>query len=200
MYGKVIDALNARRFQCTFVETAEKAKKAALALIGDRSVGMGGSKTVSDLGIYEALLDNGNEVFWHWKVPKEEKAETRKKALNAGVFLCSSNAILEDGRLVNIDGTGNRIAGMFFGPPTVLVIAGVNKIAKDYDSAITRIKQVACGPNARRQGFDTPCARLNECHDCKTLARMCNVTTIQEYPTRVGADFHVILVNQTLGL
>lgn len=200
MYENVIAALNARRFRCTFVKTAEEATNAVLAVIGDRSVGFGGSKTVNDLGLYERLSEQGNAVYWHWKVEKAQKAETRRRANAADVFVCSSNAILEDGRLINIDGTGNRVAGMLFGPPTVIIIAGVNKIAKDYDSAIARIKKYACGPNARRQGFQTPCAELDECRDCKGLDRMCNVTTIMEYPTRVGHDVHVILVDENLGL
>ncbi len=200
MYESVVSALNARRFQCVFVQTEDEAVNEALRIIGGRSVGFGGSKTVSDLGLYDRLLERGNAVYWHWKVPKEEKRLAQRSARDAEVYLCSTNAILEDGRLVNIDGTGNRVASMVYGPPTVIVIAGVNKIAPDYDSAIARIKTCACGPNARRQNFDTPCAVLDECRDCKGPDRMCNVTTILEYPSRIGHDFHIVLVNKDLGL
>ena len=200
MYENVVDALNARRFQCVMVETEAEAVSEALRIIGGRSVGFGGSRTVDELRLFDRLREQGNRVYWHWKVPKEEKPQTRLDARDADVFLCSVNAILEDGRLVNIDGTGNRVSGMVFGPSTVLVIAGVNKIAADYDSAIARIKRYACGPNARRLGLHTPCATLDECRDCRGADRMCNATMILEYPTRVGHDFHIILVNTSLGL
>ena len=98
-------------------------------------------------------------------IEKPQVEETRIKAIAADVYLCSSNAITEDGRLVNIDGTGNRLAGMIYGPKTVILAVGKNKLVKDYDEAIARIKRDACGPNARRQGFQTPCSIDNVCRD-----------------------------------
>ncbi len=200
MFDTVIAALNARGFHCTFVENAAEAQALALQKIGSRSVGFGGSKTVNDLGIYELLQAQGNPVYWHWKVEASRKREMLELAEKTEVYLCSTNAITEDGRLINIDGTGNRAAAMFFGPPTVLVIAGINKLVKDYDEAIARIKRDACPANARRLGLSTPCAITGHCTDCKGKARMCNVTTIMEYPTRYVEDFEIILVNEKLGL
>ena len=193
-------ALNARRFLPEVFDTAEEAKAAALRIIGARSVGIGGSATVRDMGLAEALQANGNEVYWHWLVAKEAKQAARDKALMADVYMCSTNALTADGRLVNIDGTGNRAAGLIYGPHEVIVIVGQNKIVNTLDEAIDRIKRDTCPQNARRLGLDTPCARTDRCCDCRTPARMCNVTFILEAPTRPVKAFHVLLVKENLGL
>ena len=199
MYEKVVKALNGRRFQCDFVQTPEEAKARALEIIGGRSCGIGGSSTVDELSLYDALRAAGNEVHWHWKVEKPEKNAERGLANSAEVYLCSANAILEDGRIINIDGTGNRVAATIYGPSTVIMIAGVNKVCPDFDSAMERIKRDCCPGNARRQSFKTPCAFTGECTDCCCPDRMCNVTAIMEYPTRRVKAFHVILVNAAMG-
>lgn len=196
----VAKRLNERGFLADVAKTPEEAKTLILNYIGDRSVGIAGSATVRDLGLYEALTECGNEVFWHWKVEKPQVEETRIKAIGADVYLCSSNAVTEDGRLVNIDGTGNRLAGMIYGPKTVILAVGRNKVVKDYDEAIARIKRDACPGNARRQGFQTPCALTGECHDCRPPARMCNVTAITEYPSRRHEAYRIILIDEDMGL
>ena len=199
-YNALTKALSSRRFLPEVYDTAEEAKRAALEIIGMKSVGIGGSATVRDMKLAEALQENGNEVYWHWLAAKEAKQAARDKALNADVYMCSTNALTMDGRLVNIDGTGNRLAGMIYGPKTVILAVGRNKLVKDYDEAIARIKRDACGPNARRQGFQTPCALTNECHDCRPPVRMCNVTAITEYPSRRHAAYRIILIDQDMGL
>ena len=199
-YEALAKALKARRFLPEVYDTAEEAKAAVLKIIGNQSVGIGGSATVRDMGLAEALQANGNEVYWHWLVAKEAKQAARDKALNADVYMCSSNALTTDGRLVNIDGTGNRAAGLIYGPHEVIVIVGKNKIVNGLDEAIDRIKRDACPGNARRLGLDTPCAKTNQCYDCRTTARMCNVSFILEAPTRPVKAFHVLIVKEELGL
>jgi L-lactate utilization protein LutC len=199
-YEGLIKALKARRFLPEVFDTAEEAKAAALAIIGTKSVGIGGSATVRDMQLAEALQENGNEVYWHWLAAKEAKQAARDKALNADVYMCSANALTTDGRFVNIDGTGNRAAGLIYGPHEVVVIVGSNKIVNGLDEAIERIKRDVCPTNARRLGLDTPCSRTNQCHDCRTPARMCNVTFILEAPTRPVKAFHVLIVKENLGL
>lgn len=189
-----------RGFLAEVVDTPEEAKQRILEYIGDRSVGIAGSATVRDLGLYEALTARGNTVYWHWKVEKPQVEETRIAAIAADVYLCSTNAVTEDGRLVNIDGTGNRLAGMIYGPKTVILAVGKNKLAKDYDDAIARIKRDACPGNARRQGFQTPCALTGKCLDCRPPARMCNVTAITEYPSRRHKEYRIILIDENMGL
>lgn len=199
-YSALSKALSARRFLPEVFDTAEEAKAAALAIIGGKSVGIGGSATVRDMGLAEALQANGNEVWWHWLAAKEAKQAARDKALMADVYMCSANALTTDGRLVNIDGTGNRAAGLIYGPHEVVVIVGKNKIVNGLDEAVDRIKRDACPQNARRLGLDTPCARTGQCYDCRTAARMCNVTFILEAPTRPVKAFHVLIVKEDLGL
>ena len=196
----VCERLCTRGFLAEIAQTPEEAKARILSYIGDRSVGIGGSATVRELGLYEALTERGSEVFWHWKVEKPQVEETRIKAIGADVYLCSSNAITEDGKLVNIDGTGNRLAGMIYGPKTVILAVGRNKIVRDVPEAIARIKRDACPGNARRQGFQTPCALTGVCHDCRPPARMCNVTAITEYPSRRHEAYRIILIDKDMGL
>ena len=199
-YEALVKALKSRRFLPEVFDTAQEAKAAALKIIGSKSVGIGGSATVRDLGLAEALQANGNDVYWHWLAAKEAKQAARDKALTADVYMCSSNALTADGRLVNIDGTGNRAAGLIYGPHEVVVILGKNKIAGSLDEAIERIKRDTCPQNARRLGLDTPCAKTGQCYDCRTEARMCNVTFILEAPTRPVNAFHVLIVKEDLGL
>lgn len=200
MYEELIRNLSARRFTAHLAENADQAKELALSLIGDRSVGIGGSRTVKQLGLYEALTDRGNEVHWHWVADAAHKREERDLAVGCQVYMASANALLTDGRIVQIDGTGNRVAGMIYGPPCVILIVGKQKICPDFDSAIARIKRDACPANARRQNLPTPCAKTGQCYDCRTDARMCNATVILEWPMRIHKEFHVILVDEELGL
>lgn len=199
-YDALTKALSGRRFLPQVFDTAEEAKAAVLAIVGDKSVGIGGSATVRDMKLAETLQANGNEVYWHWLVAKEAKQAARDKALMADVYMCSSNALTTDGRLVNIDGTGNRAAGLIYGPHEVVVVVGKNKIVNTMDEAIERIKRDTCPTNARRLGLDTPCAKTDRCYDCRTAARMCNVTFILEAPTRPVKAFHVLIVKEDLRL
>ncbi|HHW91522.1 MAG TPA: LUD domain-containing protein, partial [Firmicutes bacterium] len=113
-------------------------------------------------------------------------------------YLASSNALTEDGRLVNIDGTGNRVMGMVYGPRRVILVVGSNKLAGSLEAALERIHREACPPNARRLKLQTPCAATGECNDCSSPDRMCKVTTIIE--GKPGAtDLEVILVGEKLG-
>ena len=196
----VCEQLCARGFLAEVVDTPEEAKRRILDYIGDRSVGIAGSATVRELGLYEALTERGNTVYWHWKVEKAQVEQTRINAIGAQVYLCSTNAVTADGKLVNIDGTGNRLAGMIYGPKTVILAVSRNKLVKDYPAAIARIKREACPGNARRQGFQTPCALTGVCHDCRPPARMCNVTAITEYPSRRHEAYRILLIDEDMGL
>ena len=196
----IAQKLQARGFQVQVCQTKDDAKAAALALIDDgAAVGFGGSMTVEQLGLYDTLREKGHPVYWHWKVEKDVRAEVMIKAHLADVYLCSSNAVLEDGRLLNIDGNGNRVASMFYGPKRLVMIIGRNKLCGDYDDAYARIKRDACPPNARRLGTNTPCGVTGKCTDCDSPRRMCKVTVLLERPSGLLKDAHVILVNEDLG-
>lgn len=191
--------LNGRGFIAKRFETGAEAVSAILEALGKGSVGIGGSHTAGDLGLYDAIKGNGNELLCHTFADPKDKMDVRKRALAADAFLTSSNAITEDGRIINIDGTGNRVAAMLFGPETVIVVAGKNKVVKDYQAAIHRIKTDCCPKNAKRLGLNTPCALTGKCRDCRPPERMCNVTVTIEYPTRNVKKFYVFLVNEELG-
>lgn len=200
MNSEIVQHLQARGFHCHVCTTAAQAKQTVLDLIGDRSVGIGGSKSVKQLGIADTLLQQGNPVYWHWLAEPSKKLEVERAALHAQVYLCSANAITEDGRIVQIDGTGNRVAAMLFGPPHLILLVGKNKLSGSLDDAIARIKREACPENARRLGLSTPCALTNVCRDCRPPARMCNATVVLEYPCRTHAQIDIVLLDEPLGL
>lgn len=188
-----------RDFQVQICATVQEAQRAALEIIGKGSVGFGGSITVQDMQLYELLKQRGNGVYWHWKTVPELRSAVFKAAREADVYVASANAVLEDGRIVNIDGNGNRVTCLINGPETVIYIIGKNKLAKDLDDGIARIKREACPQNAKRLGLATPCAANGKCKDCSAAQRMCNVTTIIERPTGMQKEVHVLLVNEELG-
>lgn len=196
---RTIQALESNGFEVSYHLTQVEAKAALLADIDKgKSVAIGGSKTIFDMGLHEDLIAEGHEVLWHWLVPVEERAAIRDKARLADVYLSSTNAITEQGTLINIDGTGNRLSALIYGHQKVHIIAGVNKIAANHEAAMTRIKEVACPQNAERLGLDVPCRYTGKCSDCKSKQRMCNATLILEKRLS-NTPVHIYLVNETLG-
>ncbi|NLN45775.1 MAG: LUD domain-containing protein [Clostridiaceae bacterium] len=191
------EALRKNGFGARVFHTGREAADAAIALIGKRSVGIGGSWTIHTLGLYEQLCEQGNTVSWHWRDTDPEAA--RRRASVSEVYLASSNAVTLDGKLVNIDGTGNRVAAFCWGPEEVVLIAGRNKIARDTEDAIRRVHEEACGKNARRLGLKTPCATLDRCTDCDTPDRMCRVVQILERKPGGVRGLQVFLVDEDLG-
>lgn len=185
MLEKTAAALRARGFEVTCCASGAEAKARVLAAAKDASaIGHGGSATLKQLGIPEALAAEG-------------KAPERKSAVD--LFLLSANALTADGRIVNVDGTGNRVAASVFGPKKVMYVIGRNKIVEGgIDEAIARIKRCACPPNARRLGRNTPCALTGVCADCDSPERMCKVTVIfDRKPSGIACE--VVLVDEELG-
>jgi len=179
--------------------TAREAADLVMNLIPEgASVGFGGSVTVRDMGLYEALKETGRIPHGHWK-NDEPKPDVFTSALNSAVYLTSTNAITADGCLVNIDGTGNRVGAMIHGPKQVIVIAGSNKlVAGGIPQAIARIKSVACPKNAQRLGLNTPCGLTGKCNADACEKGMCNVTSIIERPVG-GHKITIVLVDEELG-
>ena len=191
--------LNARGFIARRFSTSAEARQAVMDVLGKGSVGVGGTKTVGDMGLFDAIRENGNELICHTFAPAAEKAAMRRRALDADAYLTSVNAITLDGQIVNIDGTGNRVAAMLFGPETVVAVAGRNKLADGYDAAVERIRTQCCPENARRLGLKTPCALTGKCTDCRMDERMCRAFVTLEFPTRNVKKFYVFLVDEDLG-
>ncbi len=200
-YDELVGLLNQKGFHAEFFENAASAKEAVLKLLsGAQSVGIGGSVTLNETGIFDAVVATGKEIYSQVLERQKENPDVKtvwRNAMNADVYLTSTNALTQQGDLINIDGNGNRAAAMFFGPDKVIVVCGVNKVTKGPHDAIARIKKEACPKNARRLGLDTPCAKTGKCGEC-TGQRMCNVTVRIQYPPK-GKDIHILLIDENLG-
>lgn len=196
---KTMESLERNNIKSIFFESSKEAVDYILEGIKkDAAVGIGGSMTVMDLKLPEKLKERGNTVYFHWLESTPEKMdEARKNASQADVYLTSTNALTEAGQLVNTDRTGNRVAAMIYGPKKVYVICGINKIAKNLDAALQRIKDNTY-KNARRLKLNTPCAANGKCSDCRSPQRICNVTTIIERrPNRT--EMEVVIIGEELG-
>ena len=196
-----IDNLNKRGFLAEYAEDCAAAKARVLELVeGAQSIGMGGSVTVFKSGIQDALAAAGYKIYGAAYAAKmgEDPNQAVKMGVMADVYMSSSNAITEDGVLINIDGMGNRVAGLIFGPDKIIVVAGRNKIAANEAAAMERIKTISCPMNGKRLKKQLPCALTGKCNDCRSADRMCRVTVKHEAPTR-GKEFHIIIINEDLG-
>jgi len=199
--AEVIASLKKNEMEAIYSSTAAEAKEEVLRRISLRAtVGVGGSVTLREMGLLEALEKRGNEVYDHWKegLSPEGRLEVGKKHQRSDVFLTSTNALTMDGKLINVDATGNRITSMIMGPQKVMVITGVNKIVKNLNQGLARVKKIA-PRNCRRRKDPTPCAQDLSCHDCETPARICRVTAIIERRPWGMKEFTVILVGEELG-
>jgi len=193
----VVESLKANRFGTVeFVEDADTAVRTVLDMIPlEAKVGMGGSMTIRQIGLRDQLTKRGNiQIIRPGQVPIEEF-----RRLQNDIFLTSSNAVTLDGKLVNIDATGNRVASMIYGPQKVIIVIGQNKIVRDVDEAIKRVKYVIAPYHGMTMGIQAPCAVDGRCTDCKSPGRICNITTIIEKKPRM-TEFAIVLVGQDLGL
>ncbi len=198
---KAVEKLKAHEFKAIYVETREGAVQEIWKYITPKlRIGIGGSLTIRELGILEKLEEQGNTVYNHWKpgLSKENVLEIRKLQMTSDLFLSSVNAITLNGELVNIDGIGNRVNSINFGPGKVILVVGYNKIVDDVQEAIHRIKNFAAPLNARRLNIDVPCAKVGKCVDCNSPNRICRVTVIHERKPSL-TDILIILVGEELG-
>jgi len=181
-----VEGLKRRGFEAVYVATGAEAKALVMQEAeAAQSVGWGGSETLKEIGARDALLRSGKEIRDHQMV--------------MDLFLLSANALTRDGRIVNIDGRGNRVAASIAGPKRVVYVVGCNKIVDGgVDEAIARVKRCACPPNCRRLNKRTPCAATGACADCDSSDRICKVTAIfDRRPT--GMPTKVIVVGEPLG-
>jgi len=199
--------LRANGFEARIAKNRAEAKELLFGAISKGAVvGAGDSATVRQLGIIEDLEKLGFQVlnpFTKGLTADPSKTATRdnisRQLFSCDVVVAGTNAVTRDGKLVNIDAVGNRVASMIFGPRKVFIIVGRNKIVKDVEEALHRIKNVIAPFHARTKNFATPCAQTGKCNDCSAPRRICSVTTIMERrPWRT--DIAVILVDEDLGL
>jgi L-lactate utilization protein LutB len=199
-------ALEQNHFEVHLAETAAEAQKIVIEEILPKSaaktVAFGGSITVVGAGLYHTLRDSQTIEMIDSidkQIPPEEQLERRRRSLLVDLFIMGTNAVTEDGQLVNLDMFGNRVAGLTFGPRHVVVLAGRNKIVPDLDQAMFRVKNLAAPANAMRLDKKTPCVKTSFCEECKSPERICNTWTITEKSYPKGR-VKVILINQDLGL
>lgn len=205
MYAKrgqvLVQNLKKRHFEAFYCESRTAALEKALELIPEgASVGWGGAMSAEQIGLMDAL--RGRDV----KLLDRSKAETpqerdrlMKQCLTADVFLTGANALSLDGQMVNIDGNGNRVAAIVYGPDSVIVVAGMNKVCDTLEQAVQRARSIAAPANSQRFSISTPCNSTGSCHDCTSVDCICNQILITRH-CRPAGRIKFILVGEELGL
>jgi L-lactate utilization protein LutB len=195
-------ALKKNNFEAFYVPDSKAALEEVMKRIPDgATVGIGGSVTLAQIGLLDALKNRKIQLIWPFQQAKndEERLELIRKSFSADVFLSSTNAVTEDGRLYNVDATGNRVGAMFIGPKKTIIICGVNKIVKDLEAAEKRVREWTAPQNAKRLGKKTPCVETGVCADCSSPDRICNIyVSLAKRPSRT--DIVIILVGEKLGI
>lgn len=193
--------LRSRHFEAYYCANKEEALKKALELIPEgASVGWGGAMSAQQIGLMAALnAGNYNAIDRDKCKTPEEKEQAAKDSMFADFFLTGANGLSLDGEMVNIDGTGNRVAAIIYGPKAVLVIAGMNKVVDTLEDAITRARTVAAPMNQQRFQLKNPCTVTGTCADCKSESCICNQIVITRHCRPVGR-IKFIIVGEDLGM
>ena len=196
----ILAGLKKRNMEGWFCETCEEAVQKALELMPEGSVlSWGGSMSIQECGLMDAVKARSYTLIDRAAATTpEEKRELYAKAVLADYYLMSTNAITADGELVNIDGLGNRVACLSYGPDKVIVLASIDKMCTDVDEAVRRVHLVAAPPNALRVKADTPCARTGVCADCLSPDCICCQTLITR-KSRIPGRITVVLTGEHLG-
>lgn len=191
---KLMENLKKEGFETSCFETKTQALEYLCEKIKGCSVAFGGCQTAKEMNLYEHLEPN-NKVIWHWM------GDEQKDAAFSDVYITSANGVAETGELVNIDGTGNRVASTMFGHKKVYYIIGVNKIEPDLHKAIWRARNIAAPLNARRLERKTPCTASEElkCFDCNSPDRICRGMVIQMEKMK-SCECEVVIINESLGM
>ena len=198
---KVAEALKKRGFEAYYVSDNTQAVEKILQIIPkNHSVSWGGCMTMDALGLKEKFISNDYSIIDRDAAQSPDERELlMHKALNCGSFIMSSNAITEDGQLFNIDGKGNRVAALCYGPENVIVIAGMNKVVQDMDAAYSRVRGFAAPANAQRFDLDTPCKKIGECADCLSGSTIC-AQFVQTRICKPAGRIKVVLIGENLGI
>ena len=198
----LVEQLKHRHYDAIYCATSDEAVSAIVDMIPDgSSVTWGGSMTIRDMGLTKALHEKNNIEVWDRDLaPNREAAqEIYHNAFSADYYLSSVNAISEDGLIVNIDGNGNRVAAITFGPKHVILVVGLNKVAQNLDAAIARARSVAAPINATRfADLKSPCKTDGVCHNCKSIDCLCNYIQIMRN-SRPAGRHTVVFVGEDLG-
>lgn len=193
-------------FEAKYVKDAKTAFNEIMGRITkDACIGLGDSLTLEEIGVI-AALENGSYNFlnpWEKGITRPESLALRRKALTSDIFVTGTNAVTLDGKLVSVDGLGNRVAGMIFGPLKVIVAVGANKIVTNVEEAIDRVKKIAAPINAYKHDYApplrSPCTDTGICSDCRPPARLCCNTVIIEGCSRDQERIFVLIIGESLG-
>ena len=200
--AQIIKKLEKRRMEGSYAPNAAQAKEEILTMIPQgATVFRCGSMTATGMGLWEDIANLPQVKLidpYQPELKPEEGLELRRQGLTADVMVASSNAITLDGKLVNLDGMGNRVAAITFGPKKVILLVGMNKVASDLESAMARVKHRAAPINNIRYGLKNPCVETGLCSDCKTPQRICNMWGIIE-GHMIQNRIHVKLIGEDLG-
>lgn len=198
---RVVDAFEKNDFTAVYLPTAVEAAAYIMQFVKPgMKVGFGGSMTIKDMGIQEKVNAAGGLVVDHGApgLTREERVVVAREELVSDLYLCSSNAVTLDGALVNIDGMGNRVSALSFGPKKVIVVVSVNKICKDEETAFKRLECIASPMNNKRLEIANPCVQTGVCVNCQTKTRICRVySVIKKKP--VAADMTVVVMGESAG-
>lgn len=198
---KVVETLIKNEFDAVYVSTAEEAATFIMKHVKpETKVGFGGSMTIKNMGIQDKVKAVGGTVLDHGEpdLTREERVAVAREELLSDLYLCSSNAITLDGTLVNIDGMGNRVSALSFGPKKVIVVVSTDKICKDEKAAFERLESIAAPMNNKRLDTPNPCTKTGGCVNCQTKTRICRVySVIKKKP--VAADISVIIMGESAG-
>ncbi len=198
---RVVEALKKNQMDAYYVHNSQQARELVESLIAPgATVTMGGSMTIVETGI-DALLKSGKYNFLDRARPgitPEEAQNVMRQAFFADVYVSGSNAVTEEGELFNIDGNGNRVAAITYGPKSVIVVIGYNKLVEDIKAARLRTKRIASPTNAARVGAKTPCVISGVCSNCKAADRICATEVVTGFQ-RIHGRIKVIIIDEILG-
>lgn len=196
----VIKNMKRRNIEAYYADSKEEAITKIISLINNgSSISWGGSMTLEAMNLFEKLAENKSyKLLDRSKVTSEQVPTLYHEALSCDYYLMSSNAITLDGKLINIDGTGNRVAALIYGPKNVIIVAGMNKIALNEQEALSRVRNIASPLNALRLNRNTPCVKTGSCHDCLSSDCICMQTVITRN-SREKDRIKVILIGESLG-
>ena len=200
--GKVLaENLKKRHFEAYYCENKAQALEKAMELIPDGvTIGWGGAMSAQQIGLFDALRNRNVTLLDRDKAADaQERGALMKRSLMADVFLTGANALSLDGQMVNIDGNGNRVAAIVYGPDSVIVIAGMNKVMDSLEQAVDRARTVAAPANAQRFNIATPCKAAGSCHNCTSPDCICNQLLITRH-CRPAGRIKFILGGEDLGL
>lgn len=198
---RTIEAINKNNMNGYLVNTKEELIEKIKELVKENStVSCGGSMSLFETGVIEHLRSGRYKFLDRYKegLSREEITKIFKESFFADVYFASSNAVTEDGKLYNVDGNGNRVAAMLFGPEKVILVVGVNKIVSNIDEAVKRNKEISAPANAKRLDKITPCSKVGYCMKCKGNDKICREFTV--IASQINRDrIHVIFMNESIG-